>query len=181
MIPDPDVSKPEDWDDDDGEWKPKMIDNPDYKGPWEHPKIANPDFFEDDEIYNVCNPCDSVGFELWQVTAGSIFDNILVTDDIALAKSEAEEIIKRMALEKEAFNAAEDARRKAEEEKREKEKLEREALDAISKPPAGVAEEDLEYKGEDDLKQKMDDFEKDLKKKMEAEGLDVAADVKEEL
>merc|ERR1712121_125998 len=56
-IPDPDASKPEDWDDEmdgeweppmidnpefKGEWKPKQIDNPDYKGPWIHPEIDNP-------------------------------------------------------------------------------------------------------------------------------------------
>ena len=34
-IPDPDAAKPDDWDDEDnGEWEPPMIDNPDYKGPW---------------------------------------------------------------------------------------------------------------------------------------------------
>ena len=40
-IPDPDATKPDDWDDEDnGEWEPPMIDNPDYKGPWKaNPKI----------------------------------------------------------------------------------------------------------------------------------------------
>lgn len=34
--PDPDASKPEDWDDEmDGEWEPPMVDNPDYKGEWQ--------------------------------------------------------------------------------------------------------------------------------------------------
>ena len=32
-----------------------------------------------------------VGFELWQVTAGTIFDNVLVTDDAAYAARFAEE------------------------------------------------------------------------------------------
>ena len=31
-IPDPEATKPEDWDDDtDGEWEPPMISNPEYK------------------------------------------------------------------------------------------------------------------------------------------------------
>lgn len=98
-IPDPDASKPEDWDDDeDGEWEPPMIDNPeylgpwdpdqirnpDYKGEWEHPMISNPDFVPNDSLYAVCSeeaPCTHIGFELWQVKAGTLFDDIIVTDD----------------------------------------------------------------------------------------------------
>jgi hypothetical protein len=34
-IADPDAKKPEDWDDeDDGEWEPPMIPNPEFKGEW---------------------------------------------------------------------------------------------------------------------------------------------------
>jgi hypothetical protein len=36
-----------------------------------------------------------VGFELWQVKSGSIFDNIIVTDDLAAAKKLAEETWKK--------------------------------------------------------------------------------------
>merc|ERR1719506_3544779 len=43
QIPDPDATKPEDWDDeDDGEWEPPLIDNPDFKGEWTAKKIDNP-------------------------------------------------------------------------------------------------------------------------------------------
>ena len=36
QIADPDATKPEDWDDeDDGEWEPPLIDNPDFKGEWQ--------------------------------------------------------------------------------------------------------------------------------------------------
>ena len=43
QIPDPDATKPEDWDDeDDGEWEPPLIDNPEFKGEWVAPKITNP-------------------------------------------------------------------------------------------------------------------------------------------
>jgi len=35
QIPDPDATKPEDWDDeDDGEWEPPVIDNPEFKVRW---------------------------------------------------------------------------------------------------------------------------------------------------
>jgi calreticulin len=106
-IADPDAQKPHDWDEEDdgvwepsmipnpefkGEWKPKMIDNPEYKGKWEHPMIPNPDFKEDTEMYMVCKTeCTHVGFELWQVTSGTIFDDILITDSIEEAEAFAKE------------------------------------------------------------------------------------------
>merc|ERR1712232_598207 len=106
-ISDPDAVKPDDWDDEDdgeweppmidnpeykGEWKPKMIDNPDYKGPWEHPMIPNPEYKYDDNMYKVCrNGCTHVGFELWQVKSGTIFDDIIITDSLDEAKKFAED------------------------------------------------------------------------------------------
>lgn len=106
-LPDPDASKPDDWDDeDDGEWEPPMIDNPEYGGPWSpkkipnpdykgtwfHPMIPNPDYVLDDSMYAVCpdEGCSHVGFEIWQVKAGSIFDDILVTDSLEEAQEFAE-------------------------------------------------------------------------------------------
>ena len=131
QIPDPDAEKPDDWDDEDdgeweaptvdnpeykGPWEPRMIDNPDYKGPWVHPMIANPDYEEDDTVYNVCKPCSHVGFELWQVTSGTIFDDILVTDSEAeydtFVESWSE---KASAISANAEAAAEAARKAAEE------------------------------------------------------------------
>ncbi|CAG9464974.1 unnamed protein product [Pedinophyceae sp. YPF-701] len=104
-IPDESAEKPEDWDDDEdgeweapmvpnpeykGEWKPKMISNPNFKGVWTRPKIPNPKYKPDDKLYELPE-LGWVGFELWQVKAGSIFDNILVTDDAAYAKKFADE------------------------------------------------------------------------------------------
>jgi len=101
-IADPEAEKPEDWDEeDDGEWEPPMIDNPDYqgewsapmidnpdyKGEWVHPMIANPDYAP--ATYAKYTDLEYVGFELWTVNAGSIFDNILVTDDKDYAKKMA--------------------------------------------------------------------------------------------
>jgi hypothetical protein len=57
-----------------GDWKPKRIKNPAYKGKWVHPEIANPDFVEDKNLYLHKN-IGAVGFDLWQVKAGTIFDN----------------------------------------------------------------------------------------------------------
>jgi calreticulin len=45
QIPDPDASKPDDWnEEDDGEWEAPLIDNPKYKGEWKAPMIDNPAF-----------------------------------------------------------------------------------------------------------------------------------------
>lgn len=105
-IPDPDASKPEDWDDEmdgeweppmidnpdyKGEWKPKQIDNPNYKGPWIHPEVDNPEYAPDSELYLKNEVC-SIGFDLWQVKSGTIFDNVLVTDDPEHAKQVGEEV-----------------------------------------------------------------------------------------
>merc|ERR1712212_1464997 len=101
-VADPEATKPEDWDDEmDGEWEPPMIDNPDYKGEWKarqidnpeykgkwiHPEIDNPEYNADDaktlgKYSEICK----IGFDLWQVKAGTIFDNVLITDDVAEAK-----------------------------------------------------------------------------------------------
>ena len=134
QIPDPEAEKPEDWDDeDDGEWEPPlidnpeyqgereapMIDNPDYQGPWVHPEIDNPDYFYDDAVYHVCNPCQAVGFELWQVKSGTIFDDIIITDSLEEAEEFAEETwAARKDDEKAMFDKIEEEKRAAEEEAR---------------------------------------------------------------
>ena len=70
-----------------GEWKPRQIDNPSYKGKWVHPMVPNPEYNEDDvkEIGKYKEFC-TIGFDLWQVKSGTIFDNVLVTDDAEHAK-----------------------------------------------------------------------------------------------
>lgn len=71
------------------QWKAPMIDNPEYKGEWEHPLIANPEYAP--ETYAKYASLKYVGFELWTVNAGSVFDNVLVTDDVDYAKKMAAE------------------------------------------------------------------------------------------
>jgi calreticulin len=68
----------------------QKIKNPAYKGKWKTPLIANPEFKDDPDLY-VFGPLKYFGIELWQVKAGSIFDNILITDDPDYAKAVAEE------------------------------------------------------------------------------------------
>merc|ERR1712232_929546 len=100
-IVDADAKQPEDWDaEEDGEWEAPMIDNPAfkgewsvkrisnpaYKGIWEAKKIANPEYVDDDKVYKY-DDFGFLGFDLWQVKGGSIFDNVIVTDDKAEADS----------------------------------------------------------------------------------------------
>ncbi|KAI0220607.1 Calreticulin [Lamellibrachia satsuma] len=104
-IVDPDAKKPEDWDDEmdgeweppmidnpeyKGEWKPKQIDNPAYKGVWVHPEIDNPEYTADAALYKY-EDIGVIGFDLWQVKSGTIFDNMLITDDEKYAEEFAEE------------------------------------------------------------------------------------------
>lgn len=64
-----------------GKWQPRWIENPDYKGEWQQPMIPNPKFIEEDaEAYIRCLECSYVGFDLWQQTAGTIFDDIMISD-----------------------------------------------------------------------------------------------------
>jgi len=132
-IPDPDASKPDDWDDEldgewepptipnpeyKGEWRPRMIENPAYKGEWVHPMIPNPDYAHDDHLY--CFDHNAfVGFELWQVKSGTIFDNILITDD----QNEADKwaaLTKETQVGEKRMHDEEDEKRRAQEEERRK-------------------------------------------------------------
>merc|ERR1712193_560385 len=121
-IADPDATKPDDWDDEmdgeweppqidnpeyKGEWKPKQIDNPDYKGAWVHPEIDNPDYEEDKSLYSFDSFC-GIGFDLWQVKSGTIFDNVLITDDIEAAKAQGEELWKATSEAEKKMKEAED-------------------------------------------------------------------------
>merc|ERR1712137_903071 len=73
------------WDDEeDGEWEAPMKDNPAYKGVWEAKKIPNPEYVDDDSIYSYSD-FGFIGFDLWQVKGGTIFDNVIITDDVAEA------------------------------------------------------------------------------------------------
>ena len=100
-------------------------------------------------MYHVCNPCDAVGFELWQVKSGSVFDNILVTDSIEDAEKDAEAVLERMAAEKEKFDAAEEEEKKKKDEEREKADAKRKEADEKKEADKDDEEEEEEEEKEE--------------------------------
>merc|ERR1712187_60479 len=130
-IVDSDAKKPDDWDDEeDGEWEAPMKDNPAYKGDWygkrisnpaykgiwEAKKIANPEYEDDDQVYKY-DDFGILGFDLWQVKGGTIFDNVIITDDVA----EADAFVKKWKVLSEVEKAKkkeEDDAKKAEDDKK---------------------------------------------------------------
>lgn len=138
-IVDPEASKPEDWDDElDGDWEAPIVPNPDFKGPWRakqienpkyqgewvHPLIDNPEYKAVDDLYSFPS-FEAIGIEIWQVKAGSIFDNFLITDDEDLA-----------ATARTAINARREAETKLEAEEK--------AAEAAAAPKEEVEAEEAE-------------------------------------
>merc|ERR1719305_320067 len=134
QIVDPEAEQPEDWDEEmDGEWEAptidnpeykgefsaKKIDNPEYKGEWVHPQVANPEYEHDDALYDYAD-FGVIGFDLWQVKAGTIFDNVLITDDEDEAKAGVE-AFKALKEGEEAMKNEEEAAKEGEEEEEEEE------------------------------------------------------------
>ena len=39
-----------------GQWKPRQLNNPDYRGPWEAPEVANPDYVGEWKPNQIRNP-----------------------------------------------------------------------------------------------------------------------------
>merc|ERR1712045_1090445 len=158
-IKDPDAKKPEDWDDEmdgeweppmidnpdyKGEWKPRQIDNPDYKGKWVHPEIDNPEYNADDaktiaKFDEVCK----IGFDLWQVKSGTIFDNILITDDVDEAKKIGDE----------TWGVTKDAEKKMKDEQDEAEKAKAEAEAKEAEPEEEEEDDDEDLDEIDDEKE----------------------------
>jgi len=96
-VVDPDAKQPDDWDEEEdgkweapmipnpkfkGEWKAKRIPNPAYKGTWKPKQIANPDYKPDDKLHLTRKPLAAVGIDVWQVKSGSVFDNIIIGDNL---------------------------------------------------------------------------------------------------
>merc|ERR1719204_2362247 len=166
-IVDPDAEMPEDWDEeDDGEWEAPMIPNPDYKGPWrapridnpeykgewEHPEIDNPDYVEVKDVYKR-GDLEYIAMEVWQVKAGTIFDNMLVTDDEDLAKERRDAIMAAVEGESDA----------------------KAAWDESQKPPEKEEEDDDDDDSDDD-----EDDDDDAEEEADLDELD-SGDDKEEL
>merc|ERR1712190_477002 len=88
------------------------------KEDWEvlKPKeIANPEFKDDDSIYKYAD-FGFLGFDLWQVKGGTIFDNVIICDDVAEADTFAKKWKTVNEVEK-AKKKEEDDSKKAEEKK----------------------------------------------------------------
>jgi len=152
---DAEAKKPDDWDDEEdgeweapmkdnaeykGDWKAKRISNPEYVGVWEAKKIDNPEYVDDDAVYKYPD-FGFIGFDLWQVKAETIFDSVIITDDVAEADKFAENW--------KALNAVETAAKKEEDDKK---KAEDDAKKAEEKTEDGDDDDDDE---EEDDKEDM--------------------------
>merc|ERR1711897_109933 len=133
-IVDSEAKKPDDWDDEEdgeweapmkdnpaykGDWTAKRISNPAYKGVWEAKKISNPEYEDDDAVYKYAD-FGFVGFDLWQVKGGTIFDNVILTDDVAEADTFAKKWKALSEVEK-AKKKEEDDAKKTDDKKKEDE------------------------------------------------------------
>merc|ERR1711998_248605 len=159
-IADPKAKKPDDWDDESdgaweapqidnpeykGAWKAKRIKNPAYKGVWEAKLIDNPKYVADDNLYKYA-AFSTVGIDIWQVKSGTIFDNLLITDDVDYATAHAEKTWKAQKDGEKAMKekADEEKRKKDEEEraKKEEERKKKEEEDKKKKEEEKPAEEE---------------------------------------
>merc|ERR1712070_286735 len=153
-IVDEEAKKPDDWDDEEdgeweapmkdnpdykGDWKAKRISNPEYKGVWEAKKIDNPEYVDDDAVYKFAG-FGFIGFDLWQVKAETIFDNIIITDD----KAEAD----KFAAKWKEVNEKETAGKKEEDDKK---KAEEDAKKAEEKTEDADDDDDDEEDDKEDM------------------------------
>jgi len=166
-IADPKATKPDDWDDESdgtweapqidnvaykGAWKAKRIKNPAYKGVWEAKLIDNVKYVADDKLGSYAK-FNAVGIDVWQVKAGTIFDNLLVTDDVEYAKAHGEKTWKAAKdAEKASKDKADEEKRKVDEEKRKKDEEERKVKEEAEKAKK-AAEPKAEEKKEEEKKE----------------------------
>uniref|UniRef100_A0A1I8AFR8 Calnexin n=1 Tax=Steinernema glaseri TaxID=37863 RepID=A0A1I8AFR8_9BILA len=87
-----------------GKWKPRKIKNPNYKGKWEPRIIDNPHYFEP-QPFSQLEPVSAIGIELWTMSNGIIFDNMLVTDDEAIAADYASQTFAVKVAQEKAFES----------------------------------------------------------------------------
>merc|ERR1712188_140159 len=81
-------------------------------GVWTAREIDNPEYEDDDSVYEYAD-FGFIGFDLWQVKGGTIFDNIIITDD----KAEADDFAKKWK----ALSEVEKAKKKEEDDKKKEE------------------------------------------------------------
>merc|ERR1711966_113507 len=142
-IVDAAAKKPDDWDDEeDGEWEAPMIDNPEFKGEWsvkrisnpaymgfwEAKKIDNPEYEDDNSVYKFAD-FGFIGFDLWQVKGGTIFDNVIVCDDKADADAFSAKWKALSEIEKAEKTKEDEAKKKEDEAKKEEDKKKKDESD----------------------------------------------------
>merc|ERR1712176_660188 len=103
-----------------GDWNGKRISNPAYKGFWEAKKIANPEYEDDNMVYKF-DDFGFVGFDLWQVKGGTIFDSVIITDDKAEADSFAKKRKELNEVEKSKKKEEDDSKKTEDKKEDEKE------------------------------------------------------------
>lgn len=99
-----------------GKWFAPKIDNPLYQGVWAPRKISNADYFEDLSPSKF-EPISGIGFELWTMQGDILFDNIVISHDLADAATLAKDWETKFAIEEAEDNAnapkaSEEARKK---------------------------------------------------------------------
>ncbi|XP_038213146.1 calnexin isoform X1 [Zerene cesonia] len=67
-----------------GVWRAPLVPNPQYRGRWAPRRVPNPHYFRDDAPYKM-TAVTAVGFELWSMSPQLLFDNLIITDDEAVA------------------------------------------------------------------------------------------------
>merc|ERR1712244_39013 len=77
--------------------------------------MGNPDYVLDPDMYKVCKDgCTHVGFEIWQVKTGTLFDDIIVTDSLEEAEVFAKEtFFKKKDEEKKMYDKKKEEEAKA--------------------------------------------------------------------
>merc|ERR1711967_13566 len=113
--------------------------------------IDNPKYVADDTLYKY-DSFSTVGIDIWQVKSGTIFDNILITDDVDYAKSHAEKTWKAVK------EKADEEKRKKDEEERAKKEEERKAKEEEDKAKKAAEPE----KKADEPEKKADETKKEL-------------------
>merc|ERR1711966_36043 len=122
---------------------------------WEAKLIDNPKYVADDNLYKY-DSFSTVGIDIWQVKAGTIFDNILVTDDVDYAKAHGEKTWKAQKDgEKAMKEKADEEKRKKDEAERAKKEEERKKKEEEDKAKKAAEGDKKEEKKEDEEKKEL--------------------------
>jgi len=83
-----------------GKWYAPRIDNPKYQGEWKARQIENPDYFFD-AAPSKLPKIDGIGIDIWTMSKGILFDNVVVATDLQHAQTFASQtFLLRSEIEK---------------------------------------------------------------------------------